>query len=71
MSTWHPLEGDPSAGHIMRRDDVEIFRTFSGRAWYRWRKPQEAAELRMLEREHHPDEKRLNDALTHYPAHPP
>jgi hypothetical protein len=62
MSVWNPVD-KTNISQIVRRYDVEVFKALSGSYWYRERSAQETAELRMLESEHHPDEKRLNDAL--------
>lgn len=67
MSVWQPVD-KTNIAQIVRGDNHEVFRSPSGSYWYRLRSPQEAAELRVLKVEHHPDETRLNDALTIAPA---
>jgi len=52
-NVWKPLEM-PDDSKLHFRDDVELFHASSGKTWYRWRSAQEAAEIRILMREHHP-----------------
>lgn len=69
MSVWQPMDYR-NMSDICRRDDVETFRAPTGKHWYRARSPEEAAELRMLNREHHPTDDRLNMASQIYPTGP-
>lgn len=66
-NVWRPLEM-PADSRIAFREDVEIFCAPTGKRWYRWRTAQEAAEMRLLHKEHSPNADRMRQAQSICPA---
>lgn len=60
MSVWKRARDLPRSDAYS--DHVELFVAPSGAVWARYRLVQEMAELRVLRKEHHPTEERLDRA---------
>ena len=70
QNVWFPLELPKDikiAAH--RENEYELFRAPGGKLWYRHRGTQESAELRMLERYHHPTLEDLRSARSKETEH--